>query len=775
MADPNDFNPPLGGSSYNLPSVNSNNHQQYSLSAAGNDHFDHNPLSFVFSTASQHDQQQHLAQQRPLHTDASNSRGAERHAEHIQISPTAPSQTTEGGRPLRSRKNRPCDSCRKGKSRCSIGPQGPPCTHCSETNKSCTFDLAPPPRKPRQSRPDTGTESPDDPSSRSFGAVVTTNSRRNTQSRKRIRSISESEDTQVRPETSWRRNLRGLSLSTETATQSPAMSGLDVLASAVPSFDNLAESDYEPHVLTNPLTDDLLPIVLDNSSNDDSPKETDRAQVKQISSDPNRPIFVVLNPKPEVVNTIVPGVQSLAQLRTLLVAHPSAISEASMIQLYQAQIHPAWPILPHGKVEHCKPQLLAAVLTSTFSHSKESRSLAALAIGLLIGSSSGQTENNLAGVAASVLELGMRPINNCRSSYMQLARTIALAQLLGMHLNPLKWAIPTWEKELRMRLWWCLAIHDSWMSFLNSRPCHIQAYNTTVPLPSLSSVLLASCAHGSSSSDSARSFIASCRLSELVCRLQAEVGTLGAVSGRSAEQRKEEVEEIGKLADKLLNEWKEHLSTYRPRPTGVPSLLLHLLGLRCMLKRIHIELEYGFGGMFTPGEEMLSPFHDFVKFLISLSSEELDGYFLNYASHILSSVTSSLIRLTLASSSNPPIPAMDVLATLIRTLRVFQSEHKWDVAVPAIRRATAVATRLKGHGEHEELCEALLGGMTSTPRTATTEVNVLATTQMTEPIAEAIEPQLLWGVGGMDWGVGGMDWGLGDLNFEALLDIPITE
>jgi hypothetical protein len=38
-----------------------------------------------------------------------------------------------------------------------------------------------------------------------------------------------------------------------------------------------------------------------------------------------------------------------------------------------------------------------------------------------------------------------------------------------MHMNPLKWAIPRWEQDLRIRLWWILAMHDAWMSFRESR------------------------------------------------------------------------------------------------------------------------------------------------------------------------------------------------------------------------------------------------------------------------------------------------------------------
>ncbi|WVQ81389.1 hypothetical protein IAT38_003513 [Cryptococcus sp. DSM 104549] len=722
--------------------------------------------------------------------------------------PTSAPISTSGGRPPRSRKNRPCDFCRRSKSRCSIGPRGPPCTQCTETKKACTFEAAPPPRKPRltaggeggagglddwgvggEQRQGSGSGSGVGRANGDEGfppegslSATRTGWKDRERGNKRQRSSSEhdqddyegdlgeGEGVGVGKRVAWARmkEIAGSGQQTPVNSQSPTMSGLDMLAAAVPTFDHLANSEYEPHVLTNPLTDDLLPIVLDNS-NDDLPKEADRAHVKQISSDPSRPIFVVLNPKTDIGQYApIPGAQALIQLRTLLATHPLKLSEASLIETYHSQVHPAWPILPNGNTSAFKPLLLATIIATSFSHNKDTRPLAALAGGLLTSGSDGQSDNNLAGVAAAILELGLRPNPNSRTGYMQLAKTIALAQLLGMHLNPLKWAIPSWERELRVRMWWCLAIHDAWMSFLNSRPCHIQAYNSTVPLPSLPSVLVASCSYGSASSESSKSFIASCKLSKLVCRLQAEVGTLGAVSGRPVADRKSEVKELSNLADEMANEWRDSFSGVnggRVRATGVASFLIHLLGFRCMLRRIHIELEYGFGGMFDPGPDMLSPFQECVTFVSSLTEVELEGFFLGYASHILSSVTSSLIRLTLASPSGPSQPAMAILAQLIGSLHSYHSASSWDVAGPAIRRAAAVAGRLRGQSEHEELCEALLNGTTATPSQFQFDPSVgdaLAAAQIQQPLVETVDPQLVWGLNGLDWGLG--DW----------LNIPMT-
>ena len=188
-----------------------------------------------------------------------------------------------------------------------------------------------------------------------------------------------------------------------------------------------------------------------------------------------------------------------------------------------------------------------------------------------------------------------------------------------------------------------LACHIALTDKVNSRPCHIQPYNDSVPLPLCSSVLQASCAYTSVSSDCAKSFISSCELAQLVRRLQAEVCTVGGVAVTSASERRDQVVEIAQLADQIFDQWRDSVIGSAPRPTGVSestevvlsrreltlpraSFLLQLLGFRCMLKRIYIELDVGLGAMFTPGYETLLPFAEFVAFIGSWNIQEIDNY-----------------------------------------------------------------------------------------------------------------------------------------------------
>jgi hypothetical protein len=152
----------------------------------------------------------------------------------VSPSSVADVSTIAGGRPPRSRKNRPCDRCRRSKSRCAIGPSGPPCKPCDDGGKQCTFDYAPPPRPARaDTRENTVSSALDDrlgsPSSGRAASVLS-------------------------PHVAKRRRIDGGEGRTEsyrTGRMHTAVS--DSRTTTVPSFDHLVSSRFDPHgKLPNP-------------------------------------------------------------------------------------------------------------------------------------------------------------------------------------------------------------------------------------------------------------------------------------------------------------------------------------------------------------------------------------------------------------------------------------------------------------------------------------------------------------------------------------------
>lgn len=65
-------------------------------------------------------------------------------------------------------------------------------------------------------------------------------------------------------------------------------------------------------------------------------------------------------------------------------------------------------------------------------------------------------------VLASILDLIGRPITSITYNAVNLGRTVALAQSLGLNRNPASWNIEQRQKGLRIRTWWGILIHDWW-------------------------------------------------------------------------------------------------------------------------------------------------------------------------------------------------------------------------------------------------------------------------------------------------------------------------
>lgn len=62
-------------------------------------------------------------------------------------------------------------------------------------------------------------------------------------------------------------------------------------------------------------------------------------------------------------------------------------------------------------------------------------------------------------------------------------QVVAIAEELGLGLNCNNWKLPKWERGLRKRLAWAVYMEDKWLSLKHSRPSHIHPHNwVVVPL-----------------------------------------------------------------------------------------------------------------------------------------------------------------------------------------------------------------------------------------------------------------------------------------------------
>lgn len=158
---------------------------------------------------------------------------------------------------------------------------------------------------------------------------------------------------------------------------------------------------------------------------------------------------------------------------------------------------------------------------------------------------------DLDSIAIPVLALTRRFCLDTRMDYMLLAKTIAQAQMLGLHIEPRSWNIPVEEQNVRRSLWWCLFVHDTWTSFLTSRPSHIQHENYSTLRPDeLANCNLPGKHHSPYNFEpSQNAFPLLCQVTMLVSRLQRRLAVLARLT---SDRRHENL--------KLCNELDEALA-----------------------------------------------------------------------------------------------------------------------------------------------------------------------------------------------------------------------
>jgi hypothetical protein len=163
-----------------------------------------------------------------------------------------------------------------------------------------------------------------------------------------------------------------------------------------------------------------------------------------------------------------------------------------LINLYFRIVHPTFPIL-HKKVflekyarthREFSPPLLAGVYllaSNWWSYSAELsllpkpdveklEAIALRAMSYIV------SRPKLSTIQAGLLLL-QRPEGE---SWALTGKLVAIGQDLGLHYDCAKWRIPGWEKGLRKRLGWALFMQDKWGALVHGRPSHIFADNWMV-------------------------------------------------------------------------------------------------------------------------------------------------------------------------------------------------------------------------------------------------------------------------------------------------------
>ncbi|KAF4344374.1 hypothetical protein FBEOM_1768 [Fusarium beomiforme] len=406
-----------------------------------------------------------------------------------------PQDYQNNARKRQRRSLRPCDACRKRKTRCVTKDGDGDCVHCQLRATPCTFQHDPPERQVASSSaggssgiPGPTVQPPDDACREDQSQ---TSARSMSQSRKASRDDVQSVHS-------------GQAFLSPAETRASADSGMPLVPPSVMvpelgpldrtmgcSSTRFAElyglgSDmepilmrhrpYDPHTHEFRLDTHSIRRVLERDDGQEYPLTFHMARdEKAVEGDPTF--------------TQVDAIESCVR--------PHG---PSLVELFWRHVQPCYPILSKDPFTLAYSQsyrripaaLLGAIYLSairwwTYDPELSIRNppdAALLRRMLRTAIPASYHRPKLSAIQAALLLLQCQPEDPLNPDHTfqwgLTCQALAIGQCLGLHLDASNWTIPQWERNVRKRLSWALFMQDRWTALAYGRPVHIHDDDWTV-------------------------------------------------------------------------------------------------------------------------------------------------------------------------------------------------------------------------------------------------------------------------------------------------------
>ncbi|KAF2261835.1 hypothetical protein CC78DRAFT_338034 [Lojkania enalia] len=351
---------------------------------------------------------------------------------------------------IRTRRERPCDACRRRKSRCVIHEGAVLCVLCEFHKQECTFVQSPLPRKRK----------------------VVDDGKKDSPNNQKKRSV----DTEPPP--------LALSTPTITATAPSPPPAQSLLANKnIPHLGETLGLQRRQHSRYIGLSSPFDSLLIGLSHFDTRNESTfDLGTLRRVN---DHECFIML--PDENTQDYADEVESLNLVEHIVHPHGPAL-----LDLFFRTVHPNFPIIQkHLFIERYRngdrsfsPPLIAGMYILALNwwsfdpklsnyQKPDAARLETIAMKSL---ALAMERPKLSTIQAGLLLL-QRPEADSWSLTTQL---VAIGQELGLHLDCSSWSIPLWERGLRKRIAWALYMQDKWSSLIHGRPSHIFGANWAV-------------------------------------------------------------------------------------------------------------------------------------------------------------------------------------------------------------------------------------------------------------------------------------------------------
>ncbi|KAF4424252.1 transcriptional regulatory [Fusarium acutatum] len=304
-------------------------------------------------------------------------------------------------------------------------------------------------------------------------------------------------------------------------------------------------------------------------------------------------------------------------------------------------------------------------------------------------------------IEALILNIGGREVTALIGNGVLLASSVAMAHSLGLNHSPISWEIPQSEKNLRIKIWWALLIHDKWLSLSHGTPPLISPTLNDVPQPLVENL----CEERSSSEQAlnASVYIALVGLTEVLDLHLRHVHQF-SLSDESTDTTHLEL---------ALNNWIETLSDEIRRVVirgnnlkipGAANLHLSYLTVRLLLQRIELEAEKrvrdtGDSRLLNRYMQARRTAEDILILTQELQPEHLADCWLPSSAFAFSTTVSFLLRCALETENSTAglvqSSSLKIASDLLSALREHKDKHAWDLGDICLAQHADVVEKLR--------------------------------------------------------------------------------
>ncbi|KAF5544346.1 transcriptional regulatory [Fusarium mexicanum] len=626
-------------------------------------------------------------------------------------------QGTSNERPYRSHLRPACIPCRKRKSRCQSEASSSCCLMCRAHRTECIF--------PTESRSSSQT-----PRRRRQTRLSTTRNSRQISLAPGPPAVSISDNSTIgqpvlvvesaltsAPNHSSRNNT---SHENQASNVSPTVSRSTEWVQQNPQSEEsplaLGSNDEQPHNLhiVGPAVTSDNQVLSDYLSSMPSASRGSRI-IRPAIGNRSRPVlFTAVQKRPVGLDSNL----SFAEERLQLIEKILEPFTSDLVDVYFHKANSCFPLLDEGhfrkQYRENKSAISPALLSGLYAHSitfwnsspilsRHRRPDGRFIWNLATEAAYSQIHRSpgISTIEALILNIGGREVTALIGNGVLLASSVAMAHSLGLNHSPISWEIPQSEKNLRMKIWWALLIHDKWLSLSHGTPPLISSTLNDVPQPLVETL----CGEGSSSEQAlnASVYIALIGLTEVLDLHLRHVHQF-SLSDESTDTTHLEL---------ALNNWIETLSDEIRRVVirgnnlkipGAANLRLSYLTVRLLLQRIELEAEKrvrdtGDSRLLNRYMQARRTSEDILILTQELQPEHLADCWLPSSAFAFSTTVSFLLRCALETENSTvglvQSSSLKIASDLLSALREHKEKHAWDLGDICLAQHVDVVEKLR--------------------------------------------------------------------------------